>query len=175
MNIYTALIKICTTACTCLARSADFPKNWLFHFRWANQTAGSIPSPIGRIHFETVGGRTTAFCPATQKGGAAIPAPKEIEPKKTKPKKTKVETEAKRRKETQQPHDSTGQTGQTVSEPKRARKAKMPKATETIEKVIEPNEKAPKERQVVALEVKVVAENTAITFKRRSRCAISVD
>jgi formamidopyrimidine-DNA glycosylase len=46
--------------------------------RWANMTTGSITSPLGRIHFDTVGGRTTAFLPHLQKGalGAAAGAPR---------------------------------------------------------------------------------------------------
>ena len=64
-----ALIDVVTVACAANADSKKFPKNWLFHYRWAKQTSGSITSAIGRIHFATVGGRTTAFLPDKQKGG----------------------------------------------------------------------------------------------------------
>uniref|UniRef100_A0A7S3EXC1 Uncharacterized protein n=1 Tax=Haptolina ericina TaxID=156174 RepID=A0A7S3EXC1_9EUKA len=40
-------------------------------------TSGSIPSPIGRIHFDTVGGRTTAYVPTKQKGATKEAATKE--------------------------------------------------------------------------------------------------
>jgi hypothetical protein len=40
-------------------------------------TSGSIPSPIGRIHFDTVGGRTTAYVPTKQKGVTKEAATKE--------------------------------------------------------------------------------------------------
>merc|ERR1712113_922061 len=48
-----------------------------FHYRWAGMTTGSIDSAIGRIHFDTVGGRTTAFLPSKQHKGelsTAVPA-----------------------------------------------------------------------------------------------------
>mmetsp|Transcript_14321 Transcript_14321/g.38640 ORF Transcript_14321/g.38640 Transcript_14321/m.38640 type:complete len:419 (+) Transcript_14321:95-1351(+) len=69
--LHAALMHVCQTACAVDADSSEFPPTWLFHHRWANQTSGSIASPLGRIHFETCGGRTSAFIPAVQKGAAA--------------------------------------------------------------------------------------------------------
>ena len=74
--LHAALLHVTNLACACEADYRQFPKGWLFHHRWANQTSGSISSPIGRIHFETVGGRTTAYVPAVQQKGAATAAPK---------------------------------------------------------------------------------------------------
>ncbi|KAG8466180.1 hypothetical protein KFE25_001936 [Diacronema lutheri] len=68
--LHATLIDVCTTACKANADSSLFPPAWLFHHRWANQTTGSISSPLGRICFDTVGGRTTAFLPHVQKPGA---------------------------------------------------------------------------------------------------------
>jgi len=73
--LHAALLSVCTEACACNAESDRFPRTWLFHYRWANQTSGSIDSPLGKIHFETVGGRTTAFIPALQRKGLATPKP----------------------------------------------------------------------------------------------------
>merc|ERR1719181_1360637 len=64
-----ALLAVCRMACDCNADSDRFPSTWLFHHRWAGMTTGSINSPIGRIHFDTVGGRTTAFLPSKQLKG----------------------------------------------------------------------------------------------------------
>ena len=73
-----AIVNVCKTACDANADSEQFPATWLFHHRWAKQTTGSIASPIGRIHFDTIGGRTTAFLPDVQKktGGTAKPSKK---------------------------------------------------------------------------------------------------
>ncbi|KAJ1463299.1 Formamidopyrimidine-DNA glycosylase N-terminal domain-containing protein [Pelagophyceae sp. CCMP2097] len=62
-----AIGDVCARATSANADSEEFPDTWLFHHRWANQKTGSISSPIGRIHFATVGGRTTAFVPDKQK------------------------------------------------------------------------------------------------------------
>ena len=85
--LHAALLHVTNLACACEADYRQFPKGWLFHHRWANQTSGSISSPIGRIHFETVGGRTTAYVPAVQQKGAGTAAPKPSP--KTSPKKKK--------------------------------------------------------------------------------------
>mmetsp|Transcript_20822 Transcript_20822/g.31864 ORF Transcript_20822/g.31864 Transcript_20822/m.31864 type:complete len:371 (-) Transcript_20822:1402-2514(-) len=61
-----ALIEIVTTACAADARAHKFPKHWLFHHRWANITSGSVRTPLGRLHFDTIAGRTTAFLPSKQ-------------------------------------------------------------------------------------------------------------
>ncbi|KAL1519240.1 hypothetical protein AB1Y20_003499 [Prymnesium parvum] len=66
--IHEALLRVCREACECEADSSRFPATWLFHHRWARQTTGSIDSPLGRIHFATVAGRTTAFVPSVQRG-----------------------------------------------------------------------------------------------------------
>eukprot|EP00310_Coccolithus_braarudii_P014622 CAMPEP_0183341104 /NCGR_PEP_ID=MMETSP0164_2-20130417/7419_1 /TAXON_ID=221442 /ORGANISM="Coccolithus pelagicus ssp braarudi, Strain PLY182g" /LENGTH=330 /DNA_ID=CAMNT_0025511335 /DNA_START=21 /DNA_END=1014 /DNA_ORIENTATION=+ len=68
-----AILDICRHACECNADSERFPSTWLFHYRWAGMTTGSIDSPIGRIHFDTVGGRTTAFLPSKQRKGERPP------------------------------------------------------------------------------------------------------
>eukprot|EP00850_Spirogloea_muscicola_P006128 SM000029S10423 [mRNA] locus=s29:5432:8595:+ [translate_table: standard] len=44
--------------------SKNFPKNWLFHVRWSKKP-GILDGQ--KIHFETIGGRTSAFVPAIQK------------------------------------------------------------------------------------------------------------
>lgn len=69
--LHAAIVSVCAVACDADADSERFPTTWLFHHRWANQTSGSMSSPLGRIHFDTVGGRTSAFIPAVQKGPSA--------------------------------------------------------------------------------------------------------
>ena len=82
------MLRICAEACSCNADSASFPEHWLFHHRWQNLTKGSVGSPLGQIHFDTVGGRTTAFLPTVQRKGErdGPPPPK---PKKEPAAKTK--------------------------------------------------------------------------------------
>ena len=71
-----AIVTVCKTACDANADSEQFPATWLFHHRWAKMTTGSIASPMGRIHFDTIGGRTTAFLPDVQKKTGGKPAAK---------------------------------------------------------------------------------------------------
>jgi len=71
-----AIVGVCETACDANADSSAFPETWLFHHRWIKQTTGSVDTPIGRVHFDTIGGRTTAFIPSVQKKGGSTPAAK---------------------------------------------------------------------------------------------------
>lgn len=82
LSIRTALVDVCRVACDADADSDKFPQTWLFHHRWANQTSGSKSSPLGTIHFDTIGGRTTAFVPTKQRKPPSLPAttPKEKKP-----------------------------------------------------------------------------------------------
>ena len=93
--VYDAMLRVCREACACNADSAQFPPTWLFHHRWANQTSGSISSPLGRIHFDTVGGRTTAYLPSKQRAGAAarLPLASKAKAPATKAKKSKRASE----------------------------------------------------------------------------------
>jgi formamidopyrimidine-DNA glycosylase len=48
------------------ANSEDFPKDWLFHYRWGGDKGhDSIDGHL--INREQIGGRTTAWCPDIQK------------------------------------------------------------------------------------------------------------
>ena len=69
------LLAILRTACDADADYTKFPSTWLFHHRWAKQTSGSKQSPIGRIHFSTVAGRTTAFLPSIQSSRRRMTSP----------------------------------------------------------------------------------------------------
>ena len=95
-----AIVTVCKTACDANADSEQFPATWLFHHRWAKMTTGSIASPIGRIHFDTIGGRTTAFLPDVQtKTGkpAAKPSAKPASKKKKRAAAAKPSAAKKRR------------------------------------------------------------------------------
>lgn len=59
------------TACRLICADKDFPKTWLFHYRWAKKSgadaAGAAVDGHGRpIQFVTSGGRTSAFVPEVQ-------------------------------------------------------------------------------------------------------------
>ena len=96
--VHAQVLAVCKAACAANADSERFPPGWMFHQRWQNQTSGSMDSPLGRIHFDTVGGRTTAFVPAKQKKaqGASNNAPlveTAAAAKPAKPKKRKAKAE----------------------------------------------------------------------------------
>eukprot|EP01033_Poteriospumella_lacustris_P004990 gene4989-gene5511 len=60
---------IISTAVACDARYEDFPREWLFHYRWDKVKSKSerIRMPDGSIIvFETCGGRTSAIVPSKQ-------------------------------------------------------------------------------------------------------------
>ncbi|KAJ1735014.1 hypothetical protein LPJ61_000767 [Coemansia biformis] len=58
---------VCTKAVEVDAESARFPKDWLFHYRWAKGKRAAPVLPDGRqIAFVTVGGRTSAYVPDVQ-------------------------------------------------------------------------------------------------------------
>ena len=64
--IYKALLKITQKACSVNADKKRFPKSWLFHYRWGKDP-NSTNAKSEKIHFTTVGGRTTAWVPKVQK------------------------------------------------------------------------------------------------------------
>ena len=77
-RLYSTILRVCEEACECNGDSSSFPDSWLFHYRWAKQTKGSISSPLGSIHFDTVGGRTTAFIPKAQRKGEIAPTSRKL-------------------------------------------------------------------------------------------------
>jgi formamidopyrimidine-DNA glycosylase len=62
-----AIENICTTASQLLTASKDFPKEWLFHYRWAKGKQDARDHFGNKISFETCGGRTSAVVLALQK------------------------------------------------------------------------------------------------------------
>jgi len=61
------LLRIIQKAVDVQADAQRFPKTWLFHHRWG-KTAGAKTAGGEWIQFDTIGGRTTAWCPARQRG-----------------------------------------------------------------------------------------------------------
>ncbi|KAJ2770309.1 hypothetical protein IWQ56_002213 [Coemansia nantahalensis] len=58
---------VCTLAVDVNAESERFPRDWLFHYRWAKGKRATPLLPDGRqIAFVTVGGRTSAYVPNVQ-------------------------------------------------------------------------------------------------------------
>jgi formamidopyrimidine-DNA glycosylase len=49
---------------------SDPPKGWLFHERWGR--AGKCPRDGAQLQRDTIGGRTTAWCPKCQRQGAFL-------------------------------------------------------------------------------------------------------
>lgn len=68
--LHGAVLEVCKVACEAGGESARYPQSWLVHHRSEKHKAGSsVNSPLGKVHFESIGGRSTAFVPEVQKGG----------------------------------------------------------------------------------------------------------
>ncbi|SPQ23186.1 54aeb9c9-2ab2-4d87-8eb7-daa03a7ddd9a [Thermothielavioides terrestris] len=79
-RLYEAIRYVCQFAVDKLGDSDEFPKDWLFHYRWnkgAKGAVGHLPSGE-RLAFLTVGGRTSCYVPDVQKkSGRIVPGVKE--------------------------------------------------------------------------------------------------
>lgn len=94
-KLYESIRHVCQLAVDKLGDSDQFPKDWLFHYRWDKGKKGAVGHlPTGeRLAFLTVGGRTSCYAPELQKkSGRVVPGVKEelieSDPEEPKPKKT---------------------------------------------------------------------------------------
>mmetsp|Transcript_12377 Transcript_12377/g.20081 ORF Transcript_12377/g.20081 Transcript_12377/m.20081 type:complete len:537 (+) Transcript_12377:39-1649(+) len=73
------------TAVSLNANGDAFPSDWLFHIRWSKGTK-IVPKTVDghALAFATVGGRTSAYVPALQKGANLAPVRKKAAKKRTK-------------------------------------------------------------------------------------------
>jgi formamidopyrimidine-DNA glycosylase len=92
-KLYESIRHVCQFAVDKLGDSDQFPKDWMFHYRWSKGQKGAVGHlPSGeKLAFLTVGGRTSCYVPDVQKkSGRVVPGVKE-EPiesdQETKPKK----------------------------------------------------------------------------------------
>lgn len=70
--LHSVCVWVCKQALAIIGDSfADPPPTWLYHYRW--QDGGKCPLTGAALQRETIGGRTSCFCPARQKmkGGGA--------------------------------------------------------------------------------------------------------
>ena len=70
--LHSVCVWVCKQALAIIGDSfADPPPTWLYHYRW--QDGGKCPLTGVALQRETIGGRTSCFCPARQKmkGGGA--------------------------------------------------------------------------------------------------------
>jgi formamidopyrimidine-DNA glycosylase len=65
-NLLERLHMILKVAVDCLKQRQEFPKNWLFHYRW-NRKKATKDSKGRTVTFVTSGGRTSAIVPSIQK------------------------------------------------------------------------------------------------------------
>jgi formamidopyrimidine-DNA glycosylase len=66
-----ALTHVLNVAVSCGAKDEEFPRDWLFHYRWG-KVPGTVPGERGgAITFLTVGGRTSAVVLSRQRKGDA--------------------------------------------------------------------------------------------------------
>ena len=79
-KLYDAIRHVCQFAIEKLGDSDQFPKDWMFHYRWgkgAKGAAGHLPNGE-KLAFLTVGGRTSCYAPEVQKkSGRIVPGVKE--------------------------------------------------------------------------------------------------
>ncbi|KAH6982133.1 Formamidopyrimidine-DNA glycosylase N-terminal domain-containing protein [Ilyonectria sp. MPI-CAGE-AT-0026] len=79
-NLYENIRYVCQTSVDKLGDSDQFPKHWLFNYRWskgAKGTAAKLPNGE-KLAFITVGGRTSCYAPGVQKKtGKTVPGIKE--------------------------------------------------------------------------------------------------
>jgi formamidopyrimidine-DNA glycosylase len=100
-KLHECILSVCKHAVSVDAESAQFPKTWLFHYRWSK---GKEPQKMpngNRITFETVGGRTSAIVVDEQKkgqGGVKVEEGKKKSVKAEKAKKKAVKVEGGKKK-----------------------------------------------------------------------------
>lgn len=101
-KLYDAIRYVCQFAVDKLGDSDEFPKNWLFHYRWSKGQKGAVGHlPSGeKLAFLTVGGRTSCYVPEVQKKtGRIVQGVKEelieSDQEESKPKKTAKSRSAK--------------------------------------------------------------------------------
>lgn len=81
-QLYESIRRVCQTAVDKLGDSDEFPKDWLFNYRWGKGSKGSSQElPNGeKLAFITVGGRTSCYAPGLQKKtGHVVPGGKVVE------------------------------------------------------------------------------------------------
>ena len=79
-RLYESIRHVCQFAVDKLGDSDQFPKDWMFHYRWGKGAKGAAAHlPSGeRLAFLTVGGRTSCYVPDLQKkSGRIAPGVKE--------------------------------------------------------------------------------------------------
>lgn len=67
-QLHDSLTFVCTTACDLYGDSDQYPKDWIFKYRWSKGKKDVPVLPNGeQIQFVTAGGRTSAFVASRQK------------------------------------------------------------------------------------------------------------
>ena len=135
-KLYDAIRHVCQFAIEKLGDSDQFPKDWMFHYRWgkgAKGAAGHLPNGE-KLAFLTVGGRTSCYAPEVQKkSGRIVPGVKEelIESDQEQPKPKKA-TKAKAAKaEGTQPPNKKKRKAEEDEEPAKQNRAPSKKPTLT--------------------------------------------
>lgn len=150
-KLYESIRYVCQVSVDKLGDSEEFPKDWMFHYRWANRpSAPTSHLPNGeKLAFLKVGGRTSCYAPGVQKkSGHVAPGVKEEpivsdsegeEKKKTKKNtKSKARHEAKEEKsedddEEQQPRKKKRKAGNPITNKAQATETKTSKTPGTLQ------------------------------------------
>eukprot|EP00667_Euglena_gracilis_P011114 EG_transcript_11337 len=73
-SLHRAIVAVMTFAVAVNADASQFPRDWLFHYRWALGAGTAKTMPDGRpIQWINCAGRTTAFVPAVQVAPLQLP------------------------------------------------------------------------------------------------------
>ena len=81
-KLYESIRYVCQTAVDKLGDSDEFPKHWIFNYRWGKgDKAAASKLPSGeKLAFITVGGRTSCYVPSVQKKTGHIAPDAKAEP-----------------------------------------------------------------------------------------------
>ena len=172
--LYNAIRHVCQFAVDKLGDSDQFPKDWMFHYRWSKGVkgaAGELPSGE-KLAFLTVGGRTSCYAPALQKKtGRIAPGVKE-EPiesdEEPKPKSKKAARSKAIKAEDDEPQ--TKKRGEKQAEEKPAKKRKVEEEVKPTKKQ-KVEEKPAKKRE--AAPKKVASATKAAASKTEEKAAVN--
>lgn len=81
-KLFESIRYVCQESVDKLGDSDEFPKDWMFHYRWGNRpSAPTSRMPNGeKLAFLKVGGRTSCYAPAVQKKSGHVPPGVKEEP-----------------------------------------------------------------------------------------------
>ncbi len=177
--LYNAIRHVCQFAVDKLGDSDQFPKDWMFHYRWSKGDKGAAGElPTGeKLAFLTVGGRTSCYAPTLQKkSGRVAPGVKE-EPiesdEEPKPKAKKAAKSRKVKAEEEEDEPQTKKRGKKQAEETPAKKRKVEEEEKPVKKRKVEEEKPAKKPKAAAAPKKTAPATKAATSKAEEKAAVN--